>query len=129
MDGSSGELVALLATSCLLYFLSLRAHHFGLVAIPSNRTLHEAEIPTVGGLAIFGGFLLALFTSSVSHVYLVGFVSARAPYWWVSGALDDAFSLPYKPRFIVQILAGLLMTVAGGVVVDQLGAISWYPAR
>ena len=76
----------------------------------------------VGGLAIFGGFLLALFTSSVSHVYLVGFVLPALLLVGV-GALDDAISMSYKPRFIVQILAGLLMTVAGGVVVDQLGAI------
>ena len=122
MDGSSGELVALLATSCLLYFLASRAHYVGLVDKPSNRKVHETEIPTVGGIAIFGGFLLALFSSPVSHVYLVGFVLPALLLVSV-GAIDDIVTMSHKPRFIVQILAGVLMTVAGGVVVTQLGEL------
>ncbi len=122
MDVYSGNLIALFATSSLLYFLSSRAHYLGLVDRPSNRKVHETDIPTVGGIAIFAGFLLALFSSPISHVYLVGFVVPALLLVSV-GAIDDVVTMSHKPRFVVQILAGLLMTVAGGVVVTQLGEL------
>ena len=66
--------------------------------------------------------MLALLTSPVSHIYLAGFVLPAALLVGV-GALDDAFCISYKSRFVAQILAGLLMIFAGGVMVEQLGAL------
>jgi colanic acid biosynthesis glycosyl transferase WcaI len=122
LDSLSGYLLALFATSWLSYFLASRAHTLGLVDKPSLRKGHEMETPTIGGIAIFGGFLLALFSSPVPHVYLVGFVLPALLLVGV-GAIDDAISISYKSRFFMQILAGLLMTLAGGVMIDQLGAL------
>ena len=122
MDLYSGGLIALFATSSLLYFLASRARYVGLTDKPCNRKVHEGEVPMVGGIAIFGGFLLALFSSHLSDVYIVGFVFPALLLVSV-GAIDDIFTLSHKPRFFVQILAGLLMTVAGGVVVTQLGEL------
>ena len=118
----SGDLIALLATSSLIYFLTSRAQRVGLIDRPSGRKVHEAEIPTVGGIAIFGGFVLALFTSPVSHVTLVGFVIPALLLVGV-GAVDDILVMSARSRFLMQILAGLLMTLAGGVVVEQLGTL------
>jgi undecaprenyl-phosphate alpha-N-acetylglucosaminyl 1-phosphatetransferase len=122
MGNFSGNLIALLATSSLIYFLSTRAHLFGLIDRPSHRKVHETEIPTVGGIAIFGGFLLALLSSQLTDVYLVGFVIPALLLVGV-GAIDDAITMSHKPRFVLQIMAGLLMTVGGGVVIEQLGAL------
>jgi UDP-GlcNAc:undecaprenyl-phosphate/decaprenyl-phosphate GlcNAc-1-phosphate transferase len=117
-----GVLISLVATLSLIYLLSPRAHFVGLVDKPSTRKVHEVEIPTVGGIAIFGGFLLAMFSLPVSHAYLVGFV-LPALLLVVVGVVDDVISLSHRPRFIAQILAGLLMTIAGGVVINQLGVL------
>ena len=122
MDNFAGYLLALFATSSLSYLLSSRARIFGLIDKPSIRKVHEVETPTIGGIAIFGGFLIALLTSPVSHIYLAGFVLPAALLVGV-GALDDAFCISYKSRFVAQILAGLLMIFAGGVMVEQLGAL------
>ena len=122
MDNFAGYLLAFFATSSLSYLLSSRARIFGLVDKPSIRKVHEVETPTIGGIAIFGGFLLALLTSPVSHSYLAGFV-LPASLLVAVGALDDAFYISYKSRFVVQILAGMLMILAGGVMVEQLGAL------
>ena len=108
--------------SSLSYFLSSRAHILGLIDRPSVRKVHEVETPTIGGLAIFGGFLLALLSSSISGVFLSGFVLPALLLVSV-GVIDDAICLSYKTRFVVQILAGLLMIFAGGVMVEQLGAL------
>ena len=122
MNNFAGYLLALFATSSLSYFLSSRAHILGLIDRPSVRKVHEVETPTIGGLAIFGGFLLALLTSSISGVFLTGFVLPALLLVSV-GVIDDAICLSYKKRFVVQILAGLLMIFAGGVMVEQLGAL------
>ena len=122
MDNLSGYLLALFATSSLSYFLSSRAHILGLIDRPSIRKVHEIETPTIGGIAIFGGFLLALLTSPISGVYLLGFVLPALLLVGV-GVIDDVISMSYKSRFIVHVLAGVLMIFAGGVVVEQLGAL------
>ena len=115
-------MLALFATSSLSYFLSSRAHILGLIDRPSVRKVHEVETPTIGGIAIFGGFLFALLSSSISGAFLAGFV-LPALFLVSVGAIDDAICLSYKTRFVVQILAGLLMIFAGGVMVEQLGAL------
>jgi UDP-GlcNAc:undecaprenyl-phosphate/decaprenyl-phosphate GlcNAc-1-phosphate transferase len=122
LNGFSEDLIAFLATSSLIYFLSPRAHAVGLLDKPSGRKIHGSETPTIGGIAIFGGFLLALYFSQLIDVYLIGFVVPALLLVCV-GALDDVVNLSPRSRFIVQILAGLLMTVTGGVVVAQLGAL------
>ena len=117
-------LLALFITASLIFLLSLKAHHVGLVDIPCSRKIHQTGIPTVGGIAIFSGFLSALLLvrGFGVHVDLFGFVLPALILVGV-GALDDSISIPFKVRFIVQILAGLVMTLAGGVVIGQLGEI------
>ena len=90
MNGFSGELIAFLATVFLIYFLSSRAHIVGLLDTPSGRKVHETDTPMVGGIAIFGGFLLALYFSQVTHDYLVGFIIPALLLVGV-GALGDRF--------------------------------------
>jgi len=122
MGNYAGNLIALFATSSLIYFLSSRAHLLGLIDRPSSRKVHETEIPTVGGVAIFGGFLLALLSSRLTDIYLVGFVIPALLLVSV-GIIDDIIAMSFKLRFLIQIMAGMLMTVAGGVVVEDLGAL------
>ena len=115
---------ALSTTSSLIKWLSLHAHHVGLVDTPCNRKIHHTDIPTVGGIAILSGFLVALFVVQGFdlHFNLFGFVVPALLLVGV-GVVDDLISIPFKHRFTAQILAGLLMTLAGGVVIDQLGEL------
>ncbi|MGB5441737.1 MAG: undecaprenyl/decaprenyl-phosphate alpha-N-acetylglucosaminyl 1-phosphate transferase [Gammaproteobacteria bacterium] len=118
----AGILIALFATSALIYVLGMHAHHVGLVDSPEHRKIHEADIPTIGGIAIFAGFMLALLTLPVTNPFLIGFVLPALLLVGV-GVLDDVVPISHKLRLILQLMAGLLMTVAGGVVLDQLGAL------
>ena len=102
----------------------MHAHHIGLVDTACSRKVHQNDIPTVGGIAIFCGFLLALFFvhGPDMYLYIFGFVLPALLLVGV-GAADDVISIPFRHRFAVQILVGLLMTLAGGVVIDQLGEL------
>ena len=116
----------LLVTSSLIRLLSLNAHHVGLVDIACSRKTHKTDIPTVGGIAIFLGFMTALFFVHGYDLYLYrysyGFVLPALLLVGV-GALDDAIGVTFKYRFAVQVVAGLIMTLAGGLVIDQLGEL------
>ena len=114
----------LFVTSSLIRLLSLNAHHVGLVDIACSRKTHKTDIPTVGGIAIFLGFMTALFFVHGYDLYLYsyGFVLPALLLVGV-GALDDAIGVTFKYRFAVQVVAGLIMTLAGGLVIDQLGEL------
>jgi len=116
----------LLITSSFIRLLSLNAHHVGLVDTACSRKTHQSDIPTVGGIAIFSGFLIALFFVHGLNMYLYsysfGFVLPALLLIGV-GALDDVIAISFRYRFAAQVLAGLVMTLAGGVVIDQLGEL------
>ena len=119
-----GSWIALSSTSLLIVFLSSYAHNVGLIDTACSRKTHQSDIPTVGGIAIFFGFLCAQFFVHSPEIYisLFGFVLPALLLVGV-GALDDVIAIPFRHRFAVQVLAGLIMTLAGGVVIDQLGEL------
>jgi UDP-GlcNAc:undecaprenyl-phosphate GlcNAc-1-phosphate transferase len=115
---------ALFTTSSLIRLLSYCAHHVGLVDAACSRKTHLSDTPTVGGIAIFCGFLAALFFVHGIDMYLYsyGFILPALLLVGV-GALDDVVALSFKYRFAVQVVAGLIMTLAGGVVINNLGEL------
>ena len=114
----------LFITSSLIRLLSLSAHHVGLVDIACSRKTHKTDIPTVGGIAIFIGFIMALFFVHGNGLYLYSYGFVLPALLLVGiGALDDAIGVEFKYRFAVQVVAGLIMTLAGGLVIDQLGEL------
>jgi UDP-GlcNAc:undecaprenyl-phosphate GlcNAc-1-phosphate transferase len=114
----------LFVTSSLIRLLSLNAHHVGLVDVACSRKTHKADIPTVGGIAIFFGFMVALLFIHGYDIYLYSYGFVLPALLLVGiGALDDAIGVTFKYRFAVQVVAGLIMTLAGGLVIDQLGEL------
>ncbi|EFO81385.1 glycosyl transferase family protein [Oscillochloris trichoides DG-6] len=92
----------------------------GWVAKPGPRHVHRTPTPTVGGLAIFAGFSVALLLSfgleqfdpllnrsPFEHVRL-GLLLCGAALIAIVSLLDDLFDLPALPRLGVHILAALI---------------------
>lgn len=92
----------------------------GWLAHPTARSMHTTPIPTVGGLAMLAGLLVALAASWLFALVDPGFV--RTPYETLRllllllGVLlvagislaDDLYNLPVLPRLAVHILAALV---------------------
>lgn len=112
--------LALPVTAALIMFFRRHAPQLGLVDVPGGRKQHHGEVPLVGGLAMFGGVLVAALASwelltangallaALSLIILVGFV-------------DDRSGLSASVRFLVQAIAVLVMVYWGGVRLDNLG--------
>lgn len=113
-------LLAFFVTSACIALLRPLAIRIGLVDSPAGRKQHSGDIPLIGGIAMFLGFLFALLTLSVSLLNYRSFIAAAALLILI-GILDDFHELPPKSRFLAQIAAALLMTAWGEVMLQNLG--------
>lgn len=115
--------VAVGVTGVLLWLLRHLALRIGLVDHPGERKQHAGSIALIGGIAMFCGLMLSALTLEGS---LAGYRSffAAAALLVIVGILDDFHELPTWSRFVAQLAAALIMTVGGGVMVTDLGAIT-----
>lgn len=84
----------------------------GMVDVPNHRKVHKIPVPYGGGIAIFLGFLLALFFLFPLSKHIIAFVLA-ASILVACGIYDDSKGLSAIPKFIIQSLAALIVIWAG----------------
>jgi len=85
---------------------------WGFVDQPSERKIHAAPIPRIGGLAVYVGFVGAILINSILEDWMVAVLLAGSLLLAV-GIIDDARGLPAWLRLGAQI-AGAGMVVATG---------------
>ena len=115
-------LTGLLTTMALIVMLSPLAHRIGLVDAPHGHKQHQGEVPLVGGVAMFSGFLFAVLAIPMP---LSAFrpLFAGAAVVLIVGLLDDFHELRPNTRFAAQIGAGLLMILWGHQTILDLGPL------
>jgi UDP-GlcNAc:undecaprenyl-phosphate/decaprenyl-phosphate GlcNAc-1-phosphate transferase len=91
-----------------------------LVDCPDHRKTHEGEIPLIGGLAMFVGFVISLLVSAPDLNQVRGILIGSSIIVTV-GVLDDHQNISVRARFILQIAAVLIMTSLSGIVLSDLG--------
>ena len=97
----------------------------GLFDFPDDRKVHNNPIPSLGGLAIYAGFIMAfLITVSFAGTQFVlqYFLAATLVIFFI-GLKDDLLNLvPFK-KFLGQVLAASLLVFKGGLVINHMGGI------
>ena len=114
--------IAVLVSAALVWALKPLAIRIGLVDSPGERKQHAGHVPLVGGIAIFCGFMFAVLVLELSLDSYRAFFAGTA-LLVIVGILDDFHDLPTWARFVAQIVAALIMTLWGGVVVQDLGPL------
>lgn len=112
--------VAFSVTILSILMLKPLALRVNLVDTPGGRKKHQGQIPLIGGLAMFIGLFFSLLTLHLSLSEFRSFIAASG-LLMTTGLLDDFHELSPRARFLLQILAALLMTAWGGIIVDHLG--------
>ena len=111
-------LVAMALAAVLTPLASRLARSIGALDKPRDRGLAIKETPTLGGLAILAGVLVAgaiwLPSSGTTESILLGAVAITAV-----GALDDVFDLPPWLKLLGQIGAAVI-AVTGGVSLKEV---------
>lgn len=104
------------AISCALTpLVKLLAKKVGAMDIPKDdRRMHHNPIPRMGGLAIFLGFLISvlIFQKLQLGSELQG-ILLGAVIILILGVLDDIMTLRALPKFLVQIVAAIIVVVHG----------------
>ena len=94
------------------------AFKIGAIDIPKdNRRLHKKPTPRIGGLAIIFGFTVATLCFAQPSRQLYGTL-AGAAIIAVMGVIDDCKNLPAKLKFVIQIIAALVVVFAGDIKID-----------
>lgn len=107
-----------LLTTPLVRWISLRA---GLVSMPGDRHLHERPTPTLGGAAMFLGFLAAMAVASRMDQFNEMFHGSSEPLgiilgagaMFVVGLVDDVREVSPPAKLAGQVLAGGLLSLFG----------------
>ena len=102
------------------------AHFTGAVDKPNQRKVHAKLMPRLGGLAIFIAFILGYMVFDVKHTSLLEDQTAFFDAYMISavlivitGMLDDMFELPAKAKFLIQLVAALIMVFYGNFLITN----------
>lgn len=125
MDKFFLQCLALPATAALVIFFCRHAPLLGLMDVPGGRKQHREEVPLVGGLAIFGGLVVAALVTEGLLAANAAMLAGLALLVLV-GFFDDRRGLSAGIRFLIQAAAALIMIYWGGVRLDNLGNLFGY---
>jgi len=113
--------VAAVSTYLVTFVVRTGAIRLGAVVLPDERRVHEAPMPTAGGLAMFAGFLLAMAVASQVGQFQpvfegssepLGVVLAAAVIFAV-GLADDLREMSAPAKLAGQVLAASILYFLG----------------
>src|SRR6478672_13245026 len=89
--------------------------------VPDERKIHQAHIPSLGGLGIFAGFMLAsLLSIKLGSAAEFQYFLAAALVMFFLGLKDDILVISPIKKFIGQVLAAFLIIYKGGVQITSI---------
>lgn len=112
------------------------AYRFDVLDQPSSRKVHTTATPYLGGMAIYGGLVLALLLFT-PNIYLVEMLVIGAGASWLAliGLIDDRNGLGFKIKLAAQalaagglVLAGIRIDLLGIPVIDAVLTVIWVVA-
>ena len=93
--------------------------------VPNGRTSHEFVTPTLGGMAIFAGFVISsMIFVNISEIVYVQFIIASMIVIFFLGLKDDTVGLGPMKKFIGQIIAAGIVIDLGGIKLQSLYGIA-----
>ena len=88
---------------------------------PDERKVHKTVIPTLGGLGIFAGFIIATLMCVPSGITSeLQYFAAAATVIFFLGLKDDILVLSASKKFIGQLVAAGIVIKFGGVVLNNM---------
>ncbi|MBI1783057.1 MAG: undecaprenyl/decaprenyl-phosphate alpha-N-acetylglucosaminyl 1-phosphate transferase [Sphingobacteriales bacterium] len=82
---------------------------------PDERKIHSSPIPSLGGLGIYAGFLLAILIASPEQSSELQYYIAASLVIFFLGLKDDILILSPIKKFLGQLLAAFIIIYKGGV--------------
>lgn len=111
-------IVAAFAASLILTPLVRKfAFRIGAVDQPNYRKVHTGLMPRIGGLAIYGAFLVGYFILRPEDSHATGILIGAALII-LTGFLDDMLEITAKAKIVGQFAAAIVVVTWGGLQID-----------
>lgn len=130
-------LIALLMGFLMIPNILLVSYRKRLFDLPDSRKVHAYPIPRLGGISFLPAIIIA-FALIMGFRYLIGFPVENLPLYrtlyeflfWIVGAMllyligvqDDLIGVGYRTKFVIQILAALILVCTGDWI-ESLGGL------
>ncbi|MFC5604134.1 glycosyltransferase family 4 protein [Sporosarcina koreensis] len=93
------------------------AFRIGAVDHPNYRKVHASVMPRIGGIAVFGAFVVGYLLLRPSDEHAVG-ILVGAIIIIVTGFLDDMLEITAKAKLIGQLAAAIVVVTWGGLQIE-----------
>ncbi|MEC1180849.1 MraY family glycosyltransferase [Metasolibacillus meyeri] len=110
-------IVAFIAAIVLTPLVKRLAFRIGAVDAPNYRKVHAKIMPRLGGLAIFGAFLIGLAVLRPESEYTLAIILG-AVIIVATGVVDDMYQISAKAKLIGQVAAAAVIVFVGGIDID-----------
>ena len=87
---------------------------------PGERKVHKTVIPTLGGLGIFAGFIIATLIGAPPSSAILQYIIASVMVIFFLGIKDDILILSAPKKFIGQLVAAGIIIKFGGIQITNM---------
>ena len=108
---------AFLAAIILTPLVIKLAFRIGAVDHPNYRKVHASAMPRIGGVAIFGAFVIGYLLLRPSDEHAIG-ILVGAVIIIVTGFLDDMLDITAKAKLLGQLAAAIVVVTWGGLQIE-----------
>ena len=110
---------------CIVPYIRNIARHVNALDIPNERKVHKKPMPRLGGLAIFIAFLCGYMlygepSATMNSILIGSFIIV------LTGVVDDIKPLKASHKLVGQILASLVITFYGNILLQDVSAFGLY---
>ncbi|HSC53715.1 MAG TPA: MraY family glycosyltransferase [Phnomibacter sp.] len=97
----------------------------GIFDFPGERKVHINPVPSLGGVGIYAGFIIAflLCVAFIGNRYSLQYFVAATLIMFFVGLKDDLVNLAPIKKFLGQIIAAALLVYKGGIAITSMGGI------
>lgn len=118
-------LTTFIFTALFMPIVKKIAIFIGAMDIPNERKIHKVPIPRLGGIGIYGGFLLGYMLFG-QHSVQMNAILIGSFIILVTGIFDDIKPVPAKYKLIGQIVGAAIIPLYGGILLKDISAFGMY---
>ncbi len=115
-----GSVISFLVTFSAIPIIIRVAEMKHLFDLPDDRKIHATPVPSLGGIGIFAGFIMAFLITAPSGVAEMQYLAAAFLVVFFLGMKDDIVVLTPFKKFLGQLLASLIIVYKGGILIDSM---------
>lgn len=117
-------LITFLASAILVPIARRVAFHVNALDIPNERKVHQKPMPRLGGIAIFLSYMLGYMLFGRSSIEMLSILMGGFLIVLI-GIVDDINPVKARYKFIVQVLAAMIVVFYGGFILNDISAFGF----